>query len=134
MVLGYWQDDQAYDLDGDGLIDGVDLAIVLGGWDLPGLITRPDSPRCRSADILEFHQSPNRLEPDGSSARRCCRPGLFTRRMCSPSWLTRNRSRPMTSGTRRRIQIPPAEALVGVVVDGELADEAAAHSLTTSSV
>ena len=33
MVLGYWgQDDQAYDLDGDGLIDGVDLAIVLGGW------------------------------------------------------------------------------------------------------
>lgn len=33
MVLGYWgQDDPAYDLDGDGQIDGVDLAIVLGWW------------------------------------------------------------------------------------------------------
>ena len=33
MVLGYWgQDDPTYDLDGSGLVDGVDLAIVLGWW------------------------------------------------------------------------------------------------------
>ena len=33
MILGYWgHSDSAYDVDGDGLVDGVDLSIVLGEW------------------------------------------------------------------------------------------------------